>query len=161
MAKEKITERLAEALAPFLAENGYSLFHSEFKKEGKDRVLRLFIEFAWEPGQEKPGYIGTEDCEKVSRYVSDLLDQWDPIEQNYTLEVSSPGLERPLRGMEDFLRFAGETAEISLYEPLNGSKRLQGVILAPEDGAVRLETPQGVQAIPLEKIAKAKLSIVF
>ena len=151
----KIVSLIEDLTREYFESNDLYLWDCEYVKEGRDWFLRVYID------RTDGEYVSTDDCEKVSEFISKEMDERDPIEQNYTLEVSSPGLERPLRGMEDFLRFAGETAEISLYEPLNGSKRLQGVILAPEDGAVRLETPQGVQAIPLEKIAKAKLSIVF
>ncbi len=84
---------MEEILADFLNENGYELYHIEFVKEGKDRFLRVYIDLdnsRATDGEGKPQYIGTADCEKVSRYLSTRLDEEDPIEQNYYLEVSSP-----------------------------------------------------------------------
>ena len=101
MAKKKITEIVEEITAEFLAENGLELYNSEFVKEGKDWFLRLYIdrltgEDTAEAEEENEQYVSTDDCEKVSRYLSDELDRLDPIEQNYYLEVSSPGLDREL-----------------------------------------------------------------
>ena len=99
MAKKKITEIVEEITAEFLAENGLELYNSEFVKEGKDWFLRLYIdrlpdEDTSEAEEENEQYVSTDDCEKVSRYLSDELDRLDPIEQNYYLEVSSPRLDR-------------------------------------------------------------------
>lgn len=162
MAKQKIGELVEQELSGFLAENGYELFHTEFRKEGKDWFLRVFIDRLWTEGQEKPEYIGTEDCEKVSRFLSDRLDEIDPIEQNYYLEVSSPGLERPLLREKDYRRFSGEKAEIRLYEPMDGKKSITGTLLGLRNGLVQIEADGGgTMEIPLEKIAKAKLIVAF
>ena len=108
MAKvKKIAEVAEEILQEFLAENGLSLYDAEYVKEGPDRVLRVYID-------KEDGYIGTEDCEKVSRFLSDKLDELDPIEDNYVLEVSSPGLDRELKKDEHFSRYIGEEVEVSL-----------------------------------------------
>ena len=93
MAKKKITEIVAEELDGFLRENGYELYNIEFVKEASDRILRVYID--WKQDGEVR-YIGTDDCEKVSRYLSKRLDELDPIEGSYLLEVSSPGIDRTL-----------------------------------------------------------------
>ena len=92
-AKVKVTDLVEEIAAPFLEENGLELYHTEFLKEGRDWFLRVYIDK--KEGQEEE-YVSTDDCEKVSRFLSDELDRIDPIEQNYYLEVSSPGLDREL-----------------------------------------------------------------
>ncbi|MDO4553276.1 MAG: ribosome maturation factor RimP [Bacillota bacterium] len=163
MAKGGVAEQVKTELLPYLQENGYELFRVEFKKEGKDWFLRIFIEYPWEEGGEKPPYIGTEDCEKVSRFLSERLDELDLIEQNYYLEVSSPGLDRPLLTERDYLRFAGEDIEVKLYEPMNGKKALAGRLLGLEEGKVLLDTGagKGPLEIPREKVSKAKLTVVF
>jgi len=93
MAKKNITEIVTDELRGFLSENGYKLYNIEFVKEAKDYILRVYIDRA-QGGEGK--YIGTDDCEKVSRYLSRRLDELDPIEKSYILEVSSPGIDRAL-----------------------------------------------------------------
>ena len=93
MAKKKIKDIVAEELEDFLKENGYELYNVEFVKEGKDWFLRVYIDKV--PAADAPeeeNYISTDDCETISRYLSERLDETDPIPQNYYLEVSSPGL---------------------------------------------------------------------
>ena len=123
MAKKKITEIAAEMMADFLAVEGYELYNIEFVKEGKDWFLRVYVDMA--SGE---GYIGTEDCEKVSRFLSEKLDEEDPIEQNYYLEVSSPGMDRPLLTKAHYERYVGSEVEIRLYKGKDGTKNIQGVL---------------------------------
>ena len=118
MAKKRIIEITEELLAGFLAENGYELYNCEFVKEGRDWFLRVYIDLA--SGE---GYVGTEDCEKVSRFLSEQLDKSDPIEQNYYLEVSSPGMDRPLLKPEHYERYLGEEIEVKLYKGKDGTKK--------------------------------------
>ena len=105
MAKKKITEIVEEITADFLAENGLELYNSEFVKEGKDWFLRVYIDRQQEEETEdkEEVYVSTDDCEKVSRAFSDLLDEHDFIEDAYILEVSSPGLGRPLKKEQDYV----------------------------------------------------------
>jgi ribosome maturation factor RimP len=100
-----------------------------------------------------------EDCAEISRAVSALLDVEDPFDGTYTLEVSSPGIDRPLTKREDYLRFTGRDAKLETREPLDGRKRFTGRLAGVEDEAVRLVTADGELAIPLADIAKAKLAI--
>lgn len=92
-------------------------------KEGRDWFLRVYVDKT-----EKEAYIGTEDCEKVSRFLSEKLDEEDPIEQNYYLEVSSPGMDRPLLKEEHYERYVGSQIEIKLYKGRDGVKRIDGVL---------------------------------
>ena len=128
MAKKKITEVVAELAGEFLAENGYELYNTEYVKEGRDWFLRVYIDKVQAAEQEEQSYISTEDCEKVSRFLSEKLDEADPIEQNYYLEVSSPGMDRPLVRPEHYERYVGEEVEIRLYKAMDGVKNIQGVL---------------------------------
>ena len=157
MAKKKITEIVEEMLAGFLEEEGYELYNSEFVKEGKDWFLRIYLDLA--SGE---GHVGTEDCEKVSRFLSGKLDEEDPIEQNYYLEVSSPGMDRPLLKREHYERFTGSEVEIRLYRGKDGTKSIQGVLRGIAEDVVAVADHDGkVWELKLAEIAKANLAVVF
>lgn len=157
MAKKKITEIVEAMLADFLQAEGYELYHLEFVKEGKDWFLRIFLDKA--SGE---GYIGTEDCEKVSRFLSEKLDEEDPIEQNYYLEVSSPGMDRPLLKQEHYQRFTGHEIEIRLYRNKDGRKNIQGVLESLSGDIVTvIDHDEKVWKLELSEIARAKLAVVF
>jgi len=158
MAKRKITDVAAEELSGFLAGNGYELYNIEFVKEGKDWFLRVYIDKAFGGPEE---YIGTDDCEKVSRYLSDRLDELDPIESNYYLEVSSPGLDRPLLKERDFERYAGKEVDVSLYKAINGKKAFSGVLKGLADGKIVILTGGTETGFPKEDVANTRLKIVF
>ena len=107
-------------------------------------------------------YVSTDDCEKVSRFLSAELDRIDPIEQNYYLEVSSPGMDRTLLKDKDFARFAGEIVDISLYKALNGQKSFQGRLLGIEDGNIVItDENENRTEFPREQVAKTKLAVIF
>lgn len=129
--RRMITEIIEEISAEFLAQNGLELYNSEFVKEGRDWFLRVYIDKTQEAQ-----YVSTDDCEKVSRFLSAELDRIDPIEQNYYLEVSSPGMDRALLKDKDFVRFAGEIVDISLYKAVDGQKAYQGRLVGIEDGKI-------------------------
>ena len=157
MAKKKITEIAAEMMADFLASEGYELYNIEFVKEGKDWFLRVYVDLA--SGE---GYIGTEDCEKVSRYLSEKLDEDDPIEQNYYLEVSSPGMDRPLLKKEHYERYAGSEVEIRLYKGKDGTKNIQGVLEGLNGEVVTVTDHDNKKCeLELSEIAKANLAVIF
>ena len=162
MAKKKITEVVAELAGGFLAENGYELYNTEYVKEGRDWFLRVYIDKAQaEPGEEQT-YISTEDCEKVSRFLSEKLDEADPIEQNYYLEVSSPGLDRILTRPEHFQAVMGEEIELSLYKARKGSKKLAGKLVSFDEENVTIAVVgEGEVSLPRKEIAKANLAVVF
>ena len=163
MAKKKIIEITEEILAGFLEENGYELYNCEFVKEGRDWFLRVYIDLA-----SREGYVGTEDCEKVSRFLSEQLDHSDPIEQNYYLEVSSPGMDRPLLKPEHFERYLGEEVEVKLYKGKDGTKKIEGVLKAfakeEEDGdymVTIVDHNEKEWNLQLAEIAKASLAVIF
>ena len=163
MAKKRIIEITEELLAGFLAENGYELDNCEFVKEGRDWFLRVYIDLA--SGE---GYVGTEDCEKVSRFLSEQLDKSDPIEQNYYLEVSSPGMDRPLLKPEHYERYLGEEIEVKLYKGKDGTKKIEGVLkaFAKEEGdddymVTIVDHNEKEWNLQLAEIAKASLAVIF
>ncbi len=158
MAKIKIKELIAQVLAEFLGKNGYELYNVEFIKEGKDWFLRVYIDRT----DDSEGGISTDDCEKVSRYLSARLDELDPIEQNYYLEVSSPGMDRALLKESDYVRFAGRFVNVTLYQGMNGKKAFFGKLSGIEDGnLVILDEKENRIEIPMEKVAKTKLAVIF
>ena len=117
MAKKKITQLVEELLSDFLEKEGYELYNTEFIKEGKDWFLRVYVD------KKAAGeYVGTEDCEKVSRYLSEQLDREDPVEQNYYLEVSSPGMDRALANTWSITGGSSENVEIKLYKEGAGTE---------------------------------------
>lgn len=162
MAKRKVVDLVVEELSPYLEEEGYSLYHVEYVKEFKDWYLRVFIEKAPEKPGDWPGNVGTDDCEKVSRFLSEKLDQLDPVEQNYYLEVSSPGMDRPLLKEEDFERYRGHLVDIRLYKSIDGKKALTGRLIDHTDDCIFIEDDKGQSmSLPREKISKTNLTIVF
>ena len=165
MAKKKITEIVEEITADFLAENGLELYNSEFVKEGKDWFLRVYIDRQQEEETEdkEEVYVSTDDCEKVSRFLSEELDRLDPIEQNYYLEVSSPGLDRALIKEKDFIRFCGHVVDISLYKAMDGKKAYQGILKGlTEDNKIVITDENGSEIeFPREQVAKTRLAVIF
>ncbi len=143
------TRRLIQEVAE---SQGYELVDVEFKGAGKSSVLRIFID--------QPGGISLRDCELVSEQVGTVLDVEDLIPFTYTLEVSSPGLDRKLAKESDYARFEGKLARIQTRIPLNQQKVFRGRLQGLYDGKVRLELLKGdVLDIPLDVIQEARLEI--
>jgi len=138
----KLLEAPVEAL-------GYEVVELEFHPQGGGGLLRVFID--------REGGVTVDDCEKVSRQVSAVLDVEDPIPGAYTLEVSSPGLDRPLRKEQDFARFAGERARLELLVPRDGRRRYTGTLRGLEAGEVLVEVDGELHRLPLKDIAKTRL----
>lgn len=159
MAKIRIKELVEHELEQFLKDNDYELYSVEYQKEGKDWFLRVYIDRAEDA---EGGGIGTDDCEKVSRYLSDRLDELNPIEQNYYLEISSPGMDRALLKESDYRRYSGKLVEITLYKGIDGKKTFSGRLEGLFDGNVVItDEKENRIEIPIEKVAKTKLAIVF
>ena len=156
MAWESIKDSVENILKDFLKEKDLSLYKAEFVREGKDRYLRVIIDKPW-TGEER--YISTDDCELVSRFLSEKLDELDIIPDNYYLEVSSPGLDRALIKEEDYVRFKGRTIEVALYEPYLNKKKHTGKLLELKDDCILIEYENEKLSIPVSKVAKAKLKI--
>lgn len=157
MAKRKITEIVSDMVSGFFQQEGYELYNVEFVKEGKDWFLRVYVDIA--SGE---GYVGTEDCEKVSRYLSEKLDAEDPIEQNYYLEVSSPGMDRPLLKKEHYERYTGSEVEIRLYKGRDGTKNIHGILNGIADDIITVTDHDNKEwQLQVSEIAKANLAVIF
>lgn len=165
--KGKITGLVSEILSGFLDDNGLELYHTDFRKEGKDWYLNVFIDIACKVREEneKNGiekYVSTDDCELVSGYLSDKLDELDPIEQNYVLQVSSPGMDRELYEQKDFDRFRGELVDVKLYKSKDGQKEIQGTLVGLRDGIITiLDENEKERSFDMKDVAKTCLAVVF
>ena len=143
-------DRLETLLRPVIEDLGYEYVGIEYASNPKNRVVRIYID------QPETG-IGLEDCEVVSREVSALMDVEEPVPGQYTLEVSSPGVERPLFTAEHFQRFLGEQASVQLQVPLDGRRKFRGTIVGVDDGVVTLLVDNQSVALPVSAMAKARL----
>ena len=141
--------KLTILLQPLVEDLGYEFVGLERSSNPKNPVLVVYID--------TPDGIAVEDCERVSREVAALLDVEDPIPGQYRLEVSSPGLDRPLFTLKHFEQFTGEVAQISLYAPQDGRRKFKGEILGTDVGRVKIDQDGVEVTLPLDNIAKARL----
>ena len=146
------------------------IFDVQFRRESGGWVLRIFVDVPWDSTPDREQAAGSradasptiEDCEHVSRDVSAILDVEETIDHRYTLEVSSPGLDRPLRTAADYRRFAGRLAKIVVSEPVDGQKHFEGRLGGLEQDSVVIETKPGKrQLIPLPLVTRARLEVEF
>lgn len=142
-------QELIELLAPVVESLGYELFHLELVGQGKTSTLRLYID--------SPQGIDVDDCAKVSREISALMDVEDPLPEAYQLEVSSPGLDRPLVKIEHFQQFIGEEARVVMRYPLEARRKFKGRIEAVDDGVVVLSVDAEEYRLPVADMEKARL----
>ncbi len=149
--EEKLLERLRQLIEPVLDGMGRELVHIEFSGGSGGRTLRLYVE-----NREGAG-INVDELSEVSRDVGAMLDVEDVIPGSYQLEVSSPGLDRPLGKIEDYERFAGRKANIQTREPLDGRKRFKGILRGNEDNSVVIEIDGNTVKIPWDTVKKANL----
>lgn len=155
VTKREEYEQKAEALIlPLIEKNQFELVDVEYVKEGSNMFLRVYID--------KPGGITVDDCEIISRAFGDLLDQEDFIEGSYILEVSSPGLGRPLKKEKDFKRSIGEAVEIHLFRAVNKEKEFEGILKAYDADTVTIEREDGsVQILERANLALIRLAFDF
>lgn len=153
MTKSNVEEIITRAAEPLVTDLGLELVDVQFVKEGASRILRIFID--------KEGGITHEDCGRVSEAINPCLDELDPIAESYYLEVSSPGLERPLTKDSDYVRFAGQKVLINTYAPVAGSKQHSGRLKGLQDGTVILNHDGQEIMIPREAISRARLEVEF
>lgn len=150
----KITDLVAELARPAVAEAGCELWDVEYVREAGAWFLRLYID--------KEGGVDILDCEAVSRELSDRLDEADPIEGSYVLEVGSAGAERALKRPEDFREFLGSPVLVKLYRAQNGRKEIPGVLTAyGEDGSVTVESGGETLTFPKKDLALVRLRVEF
>jgi ribosome maturation factor RimP len=145
-----LRDQLVELLEPVVSELGYELWELEYTGQSGNGLLRLYID--------SDEGISVEDCERVSRAVSAAMDVADPIASNYTLEVSSPGLDRVLAKREHFIRFTGEPVRVEMSRPIGGRKRFSGLLVKVEGDALTLEMDGSIVSLPLDGIHKARLA---
>jgi ribosome maturation factor RimP len=143
---------------PYVRDAGFDLVEVQSGREPTGWVVRLFIDCVSEPQvSQRPVPVSHADCERVSRDVSAALDVADLITHAYQLEVSSPGLDRPLRRERDFARFAGQNARIKLADGVEGRRNFSGTIRGAHDGVVEIECDGRSYQLPVEQVAKANL----
>ena len=153
-------EDIARLLAPTVTSLGLELLGIEYLPAPGGALVRLYIDVPQgeDAGDEaEPRSVGIEDCESVSREVSAQLDVEDPITANYTLEVSSPGIDRPLFGASQFARFVGESAKVTLKLPQDGRRRLQGAILRVDGETIVFGVDNSEFVVDAGNIEKARL----
>lgn len=155
MSKRKSYEEKTEAiLLPILEKNGFELWDVEYVKEGGTWYLRAYID--------KPGGIMVDDCEIVSRELSDLLDEKDFIDEAYILEVSSPGLGRALKKERDFEKSLGKEVEVRTYRMMEGKKEFRGILKGYDKDTVTIETDNArMQTFEKKEIALIQLAFDF
>jgi ribosome maturation factor RimP len=145
-----LRDQLRELLGPVVEGLGYELWELEYGTRPGGALLRAYID--------SPDGIAVEDCERVSRAISEKLDEADPIENEYTLEVSSPGLDRVLRTPEHFARFAGERVKLEMSQAVNGRKRFAGRLKDVSGGEIALEVDGATVRLPIAGIHKARIA---
>ena len=149
----KVTERVQALAEPVVREEGCSLWDVEYVREAGQWYLRVLID--------KEGGVDILDCEAISRRVSDLLDEADPIESSYIFEVGSAGAERALKRPSDFERFMGSPVTLKTYKPKNGRKEFAGTLAAYDGGAVELAVGGETLRFEKEEIALVRLRVEF
>ena len=142
-------QKLNELVKPLVEDLGYEFVGLEYNSNPKNSVLRIYIDH--ENG------VGIDDCENVSREVAALLDVNDPIKGHYNLEISSPGLDRPLFTPAHYRQFTGNVVQINLFAPQDGRRRFSGPILGADENGVRMEQDGSEVTLDFGNIAKAKL----
>ena len=167
MSKEPLT-RIRHAAERVAQSHGLEIFDVQLRRESIGMVLRVIIDRPDRGVPEKPeDAVGIEECQRVSQDLSAVLDveegelAEDILGQQYTLEVSSPGLDRPLRHEADYRRFQGRLAKLVTIEPLNGQSAFSGRIVALERGEVVLEEGRKTHRVPLARIKRAQLAVEF
>lgn len=149
----KVTDLTAALAEPIVQEQGCSLWDVEYVREAGQWFLRVYID--------KEGGVSVQDCEAVSRPLSDALDEADPIEGSYVLEVSSAGADRPLKRPEHFRQFLGAQVEVRLYRALEGRKEYVGILAGYEAGNVTIQMETGAQTFLKQDVAQVRLYVTF
>tara|TARA_Y100001960_G_scaffold331108_1_gene427049 strand:- start:443 stop:907 length:465 start_codon:yes stop_codon:yes gene_type:complete len=153
MTQDSLSQVVSRLVEPVLRDEGLELFDIEYKNEGKRWFLRIFID--------KPSGVTLDDCQNASHLLEGLIEVENLIEREFVLEVSSPGLDRPLKKERDFLRNLNRRIRLTTFSPIHNQKNFSGVVKDFKDGFLCLETKKELVKIPLESIAKARLEIDF
>jgi len=153
MVPNEIVERVRAIADPLLINEGMELVEVDYRREARGWVLRLTID--------KEGGVTLDDCSRISQTVGRELDVEDFISAPYVLEVSSPGLTRPLRSEKDFMKHCNRLIKLRTVDPINRRQQFKGKLLGVSNNQIELEMEEGILQIPLAKIAKANLEIEF
>lgn len=153
MAKKQIEDVVTELVMPITQKHSYELVDVEFLKEGVNWYLRIYID--------KDGGVNIDDCQAVSEELGEKLDKVDPIPQSYFLEVSSPGLDRPLKKEKDFEKYRGELVEIKLFQPIDGKKVFEGELIGLKDNVISIKQGEGSLDFERDKVAVVRRVIKF
>jgi ribosome maturation factor RimP len=153
MTKTSVVESIIEISEPVVKDEGLELVDVEYKKLGKTWTLRVFIDS--EQG------VTVDDCQKISRQISDIIEIDDLIANPFVLEVSSPGLDRPLKKEQDFLRFKNKKVQVKTFSPIENRKKFRGIIQSCKDNTLFLDEEGVSIEISLDKISQAKPIIEF
>ena len=165
MAWEAQRGRIRPIAERVAAGYGLDVFDVQFRRETIGLVLRVILDRPWTSGEPEPAdpehSVSIEDCQRVSHDLSAILDVEDAVDDAYTLEVSSPGLDRPLRQPTDYARFAGRLAKIVVSEPVEGQTHFAGRLKGVEGDVVLLEEGRRTHRVPLNAISRARLDVEF
>ena len=153
MSYSKIEQLCFDIAEPVAGEFGCYIYDVEYVKEGNTRFLRIYAD--------KEGGISIDDCEKISREISTILDKKDPIKENYFLEVSSPGIERKLKTETHFKTYLGKEIDLNFYKPFNGAKQICCTLLDFENDVLKINYEDIAYEIPINDISLAKLHFDF
>lgn len=152
--KKTIEATIEEIVEPIASSKGLEIVDVEYVKEVGEFYLRIYLE--------KDGGISLNDCEEVSRTLSEILDEKDPIKDNYYLEVSSPGLDRPLKKDKDFVRYSGREVEIKLYKAIDGCKEFEGELVGlTEDKKIKVIIDDKEIEFDKKEVALIRLLVKF
>jgi ribosome maturation factor RimP len=146
-----VENKVEQLIKPLIEDMGYELWGCEYLPQGKHSILRIYID--------KSGGIGIEDCQNVSYEVSALLDVEDPITSHYSLEVSSPGVPRPLFYSWQYQRYIGKTVQVKLYQPFEGRRKYVGAIVSANETELVLLIDDVAQHFSVSNIVKANLIV--
>jgi Uncharacterized protein conserved in bacteria len=152
MAAKDIESLVEKLVVEIIRDSALELIDVEYVKE-RDWYLRVFLS--------KEDGIGLDDCQWVSERLEEKLDELDPIKDSYYLEVSSPGLDRPLKKARDFARHVGDKVEVHTFAPVNGQKTIVGTLVAADDAGISLEVDGGTMSIPREQASLVRLHVEF
>ncbi len=150
---EETKERVVALAGPILSEQGIELVDLEYRREGRGWVLRLYID--------REGGITLDDCSRVSQEIGTTLDIEDVMPAPYTLEVSSPGLNRPLKSEKDFLKYRDRRITVKTVDPIDHRRHFKGTLRGISEGQIEMEVDGGIFCIPLANVAKANLEYDF
>jgi ribosome maturation factor RimP len=150
---QEIKERVIALVGSLLSDQGMDLVDLEYRREGRGWVLRLYID--------KEGGTTLEDCSRVSQEIGTTLDIEDFMVAPYTLEVSSPGLNRPLKSQKDFIKYRGQLIKVKTLDPIDHRRNFKGKLRGVSGEGIEMELDGGIITIPLANVAKANLEIDF